>query len=294
VACAEEVARAALACGVDYLDIQYSSKKWARLRPFQERIRQAGRCFITEAGLLPGLPSALSRIAAVDFESTDTARVELCIQPDPAKPLTNEVLAELVEELRDYEASVLQDGQWKKTRIGRPAEADFGHPLGKRRVFPIGLEEMRGLPGALPGLRDASCSIAGMNWFVDWMLMPLIPLSYRLKKGAPQRMPRLLGWGLRQFATAPYGAAAQVHVLGRRGGAPGERHVQVYHPDEYALTAAPVAACLLQYLDGSARKPGLWCMGHLVEPRRFASDLQRMGIELTTRDGVSARVTAGF
>jgi saccharopine dehydrogenase (NAD+, L-lysine-forming) len=37
-------------------------------------------------------------------------------------------------------------------------------------------------------------------------------------------------------------------------------------------------ACLLQYLDGSIRKPGLWLQANLVEPNRLLKDLERLGV----------------
>jgi saccharopine dehydrogenase (NAD+, L-lysine-forming) len=44
-----------------------------------------------------------------------------------------------------------------------------------------------------------------------------------------------------------------------------------------------VVAALLQYLDGSARKPGLWMIGHLVEPVRLLKDMENMGVQVRTR-----------
>jgi saccharopine dehydrogenase (NAD+, L-lysine-forming) len=52
------------------------------------------------------------------------------------------------------------------------------------------------------------------------------------------------------------------------------------HPDGYQFTAIPVAACIMQYLDGSARQPGLRMMGHAVDPARLLHDMVRMGIEI--------------
>ena len=46
------------------------------------------------------------------------------------------------------------------------------------------------------------------------------------------------------------------------------------------FTAIPVVACLLQYLDGSIRKPGLWLQANIVEPNRFMEDMKRMGIDV--------------
>ncbi|MDH3367892.1 MAG: hypothetical protein OEO17_08610, partial [Gemmatimonadota bacterium] len=43
----------------------------------------------------------------------------------------------------------------------------------------------------------------------------------------------------------------------------------------------PAVAALLQYLDGSIRKPGLWQQALVVEPRRFMADLERLGATVT-------------
>jgi len=59
-------------------------------------------------------------------------------------------------------------------------------------------------------------------------------------------------------------------------------YAAVAQPDGYELTAIPVVATLLQYLDGSARKPGLWMMGHLVKPIRLMMDMEKMGVKFTT------------
>lgn len=40
----------------------------------------------------------------------------------------------------------------------------------------------------------------------------------------------------------------------------------------------PVVATILQWLDGSIRKPGLFTQGELVQPERLLNDMQRMGI----------------
>ncbi len=70
---AEIVVRAALEIGVDYLDVQLSAKKLALLQSLAREIERAGRCFITEAGFHPGLPSALVRYVATHLDVVENA-----------------------------------------------------------------------------------------------------------------------------------------------------------------------------------------------------------------------------
>jgi hypothetical protein len=41
---------------------------------------------------------------------------------------------------------------------------------------------------------------------------------------------------------------------------------------------------LLQYLEGSGRRPGLWMMGHLAEPVRLMKDMEKMGVLVQTSE----------
>jgi hypothetical protein len=92
--------------------------------------------------------------------------------------------------------------------------------------------------------------VAGSNWFTDYLATPLMRLAQRIAPRASVRlMARLLAWSLRTFSKPPWGVAA-----------------------------IPVVACLLQYLDGTARRPGLWMMGHLADPARLVADMRRMGV----------------
>jgi saccharopine dehydrogenase (NAD+, L-lysine-forming) len=46
-------------------------------------------------------------------------------------------------------------------------------------------------------------------------------------------------------------------------------HMRLTDSDAYVLTAVPVVACLLQYLNGSIESSGLWFQANLVEPIHF-------------------------
>ena len=47
---------------------------------------------------------------------------------------------------------------------------------------------------------------------------------------------------------------------------------------------------VLQLLDGSVRKPGLWFQSNLVEPRQFLKEIQKMGIDLSEGTRGNSRI----
>ncbi|MCX6026722.1 MAG: hypothetical protein NTY23_10775 [Chloroflexi bacterium] len=85
---------------------------------------------------------------------------------------------------------------------------------------------------------------------------------------------------MRTFSAPPYGTLLMLEARGRAAGAEAAMRVSLFHPDGYVLTAAPIAACLLQMLDGSARRPGLHLQALAVDPQRMLDDLQRMGVSV--------------
>ena len=84
------------------------------------------------------------------------------------------------------------------------------------------------------------------------------------------------------FHRPPDRVELQVQASGIKEGRQVEVLASVAHPDGYELTAIPVAAALLQYLDGPARQPGLWMMGHICEPTRLMKDMEMMGARTNT------------
>ncbi|MBS1252888.1 MAG: Glutamyl-tRNA reductase [Anaerolineales bacterium] len=282
---AREVATASLSAGIDYLDIQYSTEKIAVLQSMSAEIERASRCFITEGGFHPGLPAALVRYVAPHFDRLDRAIVGSVIKLDwSSYEMVNATAREFLEEIDDFATLLFKDGRWQKARFLGMLDTismDFGGEFGRQYCVPMFLEEMRAIPEMYPTLQETGFYIAGFNWFVDWLVFPVAAIASKVwPERALEPLSRLMVWGLNTFSKPPYGALLKVEAAGEKAGQPHTLDVTLYHPDGYTFTAIPVVACMLQYLDGSIRQPGLWTQANLVEPNRLMHDMQRMGVEV--------------
>lgn len=61
---AKQIAETALEANIDYLDIYFQQDVYPVLETMKQRIKDAGSCFITQAGFHPGLPAAYIRKGA--------------------------------------------------------------------------------------------------------------------------------------------------------------------------------------------------------------------------------------
>jgi saccharopine dehydrogenase (NAD+, L-lysine-forming) len=275
---AETVVRACIAAHVDYLDIQFSSKKLRALYDAEDEIKKAGLCFITEAGYHPGLIAALIRHAALKLEVIESAITAGYLNMKSI-PYT-EAVDELMEGFLDYQAQVYKNGAWTKPTSWDSRSVNFGVDIGKRTCYSMFFEELRNIPNIFPTLKETGFYIAGSNWFTDLIITPLVLVGLKL---APKRGLRPLGklmwWGMGK-SKPPHVVALNVAAKGQLNGNQAEVHARIAHPDGYELTAIPVVAYLLQYLDGTARKNGVHMMGHIVEPARLFNDMQKMGAQV--------------
>lgn len=276
---ADIVVRAALEAGVDYLDVQLGAKKYALLQSLAGDIERAGRCFITEAGFHPGLPAALVRYAAAYFDAIESAITVGYLNLGKDLPYS-EAVDELMEYLKEYQAQVYRNGQWTSSPVIRPI--DFGGDIGCKRCYSMFFEELRPLPAMYPSLREVGFYISESHWMTDWVIMPMAWTWLKIMPHAVRSAGRLLWWGMGTFHKPPYRVELQVQAAGLKNGQPGKVRARVAHTDGYELTAIPVVATLLQYMDGSERRPGLWMMGHFAEPIRLMKDIASMGTECMT------------
>jgi len=278
---AETVIRACLDVDVDYLDIQLGADKLARLRAHADDIEGAGRCFVTEAGFHPGLPSALVRRAASELDSLERVVIGGYINMGRGLPYS-EAVDELVDLFKSYDNRVFQDGRWVRPGFFETRVLDFEADLGARRSYPMFFEELHDLPETIPTIRGLGFYMSETHWFSDWVITPLVLLALRIFPDAVWPIGRLLWWGMSTFHRPPYRVELMVEAHGMRNGESATFRSSVAHPDGYQLTAIPVVAALRQIMDGSARRPGLWLMGHLVDPVRLMRDMADMGAAVSS------------
>lgn len=280
---ARQIAVAALEAKVDYIDIQYSDRKLHQLKLLSQKINNANLCFITEAGSLPGLPSALVHLVHQDFTTLERVSVGAIICQNWKSAISEERTNEVMRQLSDYQPYVYKNYHWKRLGWFHPGTSrtfNFGS-FGRLSCGPMTLEEMRPLPGMYTTLKELGFYMGGFNWFTNWISIPLLNLGLRFfGKEAKRSLGKLLVWGLRNFDNQPYGMAIKVSARGERGGIRERQDILLSHKDAYMFTAIPLVACLKQYLDGFARRSGLYYMGHLVDSKRLVGDMEKMGMTI--------------
>lgn len=276
----KQVADAALSAGIDYLDYHFQQTIVPVLNALAPAIKKAGRCFITQAGFHPGLPSAFVRYAAPHFDRYQKAVIAMAMTARIEKA---ESVYEIVDEMADYKSEIFKDGKWKKGNYKDTKKVDFGPPFGVRSCYPIQLEEIRPLPQVF-GLQEVGVYVAGFNWFVDYVVFPLGLLLFKIRKGLGRRLvASLMVWGINNLSPSQQWVSFLVDAEGETQDQRIKVRVMAQHSDPYDFTAIPVVACLQQYLDGHIAKPGLWMMGHAVDPVRLMNDMERMGVRIQTQ-----------
>jgi len=277
----ENVAKAAIEAGIDYLDTQLSThNKLQTLYSLQTDIEKAGCCFITDGGFHPGVPAALVRYAASQMDTVEKANVGSVIQLNwKEMKLSESTVREMVQELRNFLPVAFKDGQWVKMSYKENQKFDFGGEFGEQACIPMYLEEMHSLPETFNSLRETGFYVGGFNWFTDYIVIPFTIVAMSIwPKVAEKPIAKLLEWSLRNFSKPPFGTLLFMEAVGLKDEKRVLVNVKLSHQDGYVLTAVPVVACLLQYFDNEINQTGLYFQANVVEPTLFLRDIERLGI----------------
>lgn len=269
------VFEAGFAAEVDCVSLNADVTGSAATESLAARVEQARLRFITEAGLVPGVPAALARWAASRLERVDEVTVAMLAR---VKDIAYGSWVDALTVIRTP-AEVYNQGSWNRAPLTATKRLDFGPPFGACACHPFPLPEVLLLPDRL-GAERCGAYAAGANGAVS----TLLALWYALGLG---KYPWLSRLGARALVRAnrltrpPLGAVLAVEVTGESASGPQQLRVSVQHQDGYVATAIPTVSCLLQVLDGTIEKPGIQMMGHAVETTRFIDDMGRMGMRPT-------------
>lgn len=285
----ELIAKTSLETGCDYMDIHFGSQVYNTLKNFSKDIEKSECCFITGGGFHPGLPSAVIRYASQYFDSMDKVIVAGLMNVDFKNyEMSQATEIEFLEEILDFQPFVYKNGAWQKINIMSTKDfitIDFKGEFGKKQCTPMFFEELREIPTIFPTIKETGFYIAGFNWFVDYVIFPFIFIALKLfPKSLLKPMSKLMVWGLKTFSKPPYGLVMKLEVSGKKEDKIKNLEIELSHDDGSYFTAIPVVACLLQYLDGSINKSGLWLQANVVEPHRFFDDIKRMGVKIKIFD----------
>ncbi len=276
---AKQIAEAALQANIDYLDVYFQQDVYQLLETIRDKIEQTGRCFITQAGFHPGLPAAYVRKGALSFDQYHKANVAFAMN---VKIEQKDSVYEIIDAMADYKPKIFKNGKWKIGTYKDSLKVDFGRMFGIRKCAPMEMQEIEPLPKMF-GLQEVGVFPAGFNWFVDWIMFPFMMISQQIKKGCLRDFwANVLIWGINHFSPNEEGVAFILEAEGKKDGKTLQLRICSEHSGCYDFTVIPVIACLNQYLDGSIHKPGLWMMGHLVDPDQLFDDMRKMGVKTQT------------
>ncbi|MBK8489698.1 MAG: saccharopine dehydrogenase NADP-binding domain-containing protein [Saprospirales bacterium] len=276
----KNVAEGLLRHGKSAIDCQLASPDKTRvLEQMAPAFQEAGICYITDGGFHPGIPAALLRYAATQVDTLEKGNVYSAMKVDwGGLEFSPDTALELIDEFRTNRLAIYQQGKWKDQSVMKVFDVDFGPPFGKQYCAPMFLPELGVCAAQMPDLQETGFYVTGFNKVADYLVLPIVTLGVRLLPRSVDRLlAKFLTWGL-QFSRPPYGIDLIADCTGRKNGEEVRFRIRLSHEDGYVITAVPVVACLMQVLDNTIRKPGLWRQAIIVEPVRFLEEVERMGV----------------
>lgn len=275
----KQIGEAAIVSGCDYLDILVSGSAIRDLGELAATIRQQKRIFITQAGFHPGLPAVFVRCGAHYFETYDRAIIAMAMN---ARFERAEQTKEIIKLVSEFEAEIFKDGGWKKATYRDAINVEMGNRFGRMKLFPIQMEEIR-LVQKMFNLKETGVYVSGFNWFIDYLVVPLIIITQKIRKGlAIGLLQKFFTWGVNKFSSPYQGVAFLNDAEGIKDGKRRNVRIIAEYEDAYLFTAIPIVACLKQYLDRTL-PTGLWMMGHVVDENRLLNDMEKMGVKISRK-----------
>ncbi len=277
----ENVIKAAINTGTDYLDTQLSNhQKLNILKKYRPEMLRNERLFITDAGFHPGVPAALVRYAASEMDELVTGNIFSTIRLDwQAYTFSESTVLEMVHEFKDYKPQIIQNREWTTLAYKNMPKYDFGYPVGKANCIAMVMNEFEELLDLIPSLQETGFYITGFNGITDYLITPIVMLGLKWFPKSEKKFGKLFQWGLQKFSKPPFITMLNLEAEGLSNNKQSNIQIKLMHTDGYFLTAVPIVACLKQYSEGTFKKTGLWYQANIVDPEQFISDIDTMGIK---------------
>lgn len=278
------IAQACLDADCDYFDIHDPPDVVDILSPFASRVEEAGRLFVTQGGLAPGMPAALVRLAESSFDRLVGCRLGLALSLKTAERY--EQVYDVFDFIVRTRPAAYKGGAWQEASFGDRLSIDFGDRFGTRQAFPIDMIELHALPELL-GMEELSIYGGSPNWLVDYLTSRLIGGLHKIRPRLGwATLARLIFWMAKRMPNEPAGCSTVLDAWGEKDGRAHTARWVVDHEDNYFATAVTVMAFLNQYKAGAFQGvTGVRLMGHIIDPERSVQDLRAMGVAVLQGGG---------
>lgn len=279
---AGNVARACVDTNNNYLDTQLSSEEKIKiLRSFEKEINEKKLLFITDGGYHPGMVSALVRYAAPKFDKLYKANVYAYMNINWRNyEFSEATLKEFVAEIKNYNYTVYKNSKWVKAKFNEMPKYRFAKGIGDEQCAAMFMEELKALPDLFPSLEETGFYIGGMDWFTNYITFPLGMVLFKIIPWlASKIMGKVFEYGAKNFSEPPFGVQIELDAYGTINNEMKNCKINITHTDGYELTAAPVVACLVQYLQKKLPEHGLYLQANVVEPAAFFDFIKNLGIK---------------
>jgi saccharopine dehydrogenase-like NADP-dependent oxidoreductase len=127
---AANIANACLQAGCDYFDVLEMAVGTQALMAMNSAVQNAGRLFVTQGVLAPGLPAAFARLACSKLDRCQCIRLGLALSFKTMERVDQVI--EVFKYVTQHPPRLYQDGRWQQRPLGKDRTTiDYGalwHP----------------------------------------------------------------------------------------------------------------------------------------------------------------------
>jgi|GEM_PF-6714693 len=278
----ENIVKACLQCGCDYIDTLESETIVKAITKFEGDIKKSKRLFITQAGLTPGLPSMFTR--HIKEISNDIKYINIAQVLSLKTTNRNEQVYNLFDFVVNNKPLLYRDKNWQTGSYDKDKiMIDYGDRFGKINSLPIYMNELKDLTniynieelmvyGAVPSnvlyytLRHLLLFLNSIKPKTGWKTLSKYILSFSKKNKKEPSGYSLIIEGFKNKENKYY----DIRMI-------------LDHEDNYYSTAAIIMSLIHQYsMDQFKNYHGVKMMGHIVNNKMMINDLKKYGLHIET------------